>query len=747
MPVVPRIEPSTERAAGAVGAFINPAGNISRAFGEGVGEAQSRVGEAQQQAGRGMQAMGAGMGREGEGLIAKGAGEGKIGAALESVGDTLAKQANLLQDRHNQALATDLFIQWDKEVSMESVKFRSLQGMQAVDALPKYMAKVEEIRNKYGRTAPNIEVARLFDLDSKRRAGYMITDGAYYAGNQNKQYNIAASQARQVTAIANAGNARDDEEFKNEVVSAIRGVNAEAVELGWSPEVTSVKRMQAVSKAWSQRLDTIAMTDPFRAQDLYEKNKGQIADPQVRMHIEKNLIQQYNSVGTRFDADSIANGTPFKGFPRVGGGTYREAIASIEEGKAGYQSIGPVIPSGRYAGDQALGRYQVMGKNLPEWSKEVFGREVSKEEFLASEEIQDKLFDAKFGQLVEKYGNPIDAASAWFTGRPLKQAIAEGAKDVNIGVQEYARRFSNALGPDAAGPLTTESGPDWLKKAIDRAKAIAQVRAPDNPAYEDMLVARVKNEYNNVKTVKNSVDTANYFTMVGALMKVDDTGKPAINNMSQIMDDPTLNAAFNALPPPRQKAVMAQVERNAKADVPLNDQRLQRFNEVMGLKVTAPEQFRELDVMSEDLPRSMKNQLFAAQRAQQKNEITDPGFQRAIHSVQGLLNDADVGQSASDKTRNARYNQFIGAFQVKREEWFKEKGKYPEIEDNRKIAAQLLTDTERPGRFFGTNTMPQFEVPEFEVAKIREAFKAKGRPNPTDREIYEIYQKAQSRGK
>jgi len=89
---------------------------------------------------------------------------------------------------------------------------------------------------------------------------------------------------------------------------------------------------------------------------------------------------------------------------------YGKAISSIESG-GNYKAIGPATRTG----DRALGKYQVMSANVGPWSEEVLGRRVTPQEFISSPEIQDKIFQGKFGQYTEKYG-PEGAAKAWFAG-------------------------------------------------------------------------------------------------------------------------------------------------------------------------------------------------------------------------------------------------------------------------------------------------------------------------------------------
>lgn len=119
----------------------------------------------------------------------------------------------------------------------------------------------------------------------------------------------------------------------------------------------------------------------------------------------------------------------------------REAIASIESaGSGGYAAIGPKTKSG----DRAYGRYQVMGANIPSWTKQALGREMTPQEFLASPEAQDAVFNKIFGGNIEKYGAD-DAASIWFTGKPLAQGA--GRRDIlGTSGEQYVNKFNAAMG-------------------------------------------------------------------------------------------------------------------------------------------------------------------------------------------------------------------------------------------------------------------------------------------------------------
>jgi hypothetical protein len=179
------------------------------------------------------------------------------------------------------------------------------------------------------------------------------------------------------------------------------------------------------------------------------------------------------------DGGSGYSTAAFGGDPYTGGSDdaslYRQAIKDIESSGGNYGIVGPTHP--KYG--RALGAYQVMEANLPTWSKEVLGREVSPDEFLKDPGIQDRIFDAKFAQSVQQYGSPEDAASVWFTGRP-RGGSADTAKD-SLGTtgSGYVSKFAANLSRYRGQP----SAP------MDDAALVASVNQPTAPQGGPVQVA------------------------------------------------------------------------------------------------------------------------------------------------------------------------------------------------------------------------------------------------------------------
>lgn len=159
----------------------------------------------------------------------------------------------------------------------------------------------------------------------------------------------------------------------------------------------------------------------------------------------KDHSSYVNPNGDTSSGDELDQALSGVGFSKVGGDTKKiaTAIGQFESG-GNYKAIGPKTSSG----DKAYGKYQVMGNNIPSWTKEATGKSYTIAEFYNSPEIQDKVAYYKMGKLYKQYGNIGDVASVWFSGRPIKKA--GNAKDViGTSVPQYVRNVQsiyNSLG-------------------------------------------------------------------------------------------------------------------------------------------------------------------------------------------------------------------------------------------------------------------------------------------------------------
>jgi hypothetical protein len=148
--------------------------------------------------------------------------------------------------------------------------------------------------------------------------------------------------------------------------------------------------------------------------------------------------------------------------------TLKQGISSVETpgSKEPYKALGPVTSSG----DRAYGKYQVMGANIPAWSKEALGYSISPQEFLERPDLQEKIVDNKLGQYVDQYHNVDDVLSTWHSGRPLAQASAAGANDGNMYTTQYvqqAKNYINTLPNEQERHETADTGNTLAPRGLD----------------------------------------------------------------------------------------------------------------------------------------------------------------------------------------------------------------------------------------------------------------------------------------
>jgi len=153
---------------------------------------------------------------------------------------------------------------------------------------------------------------------------------------------------------------------------------------------------------------------------------------------------------------------------------YLNALGKIESG-GNYGALGPTTKRG----DRAYGKYQVMGSNVGPWTQEALGKAMTPDDFLADKNAQEAVAKHYFGQALSKYGSPQDAASVWFTGRPLAKTTQQTADITGTTVPKYLQRFNKAAGLGQVAGLDQIGGgddtqqPSWFHPEVaDSYKAL-----------------------------------------------------------------------------------------------------------------------------------------------------------------------------------------------------------------------------------------------------------------------------------
>ncbi|MEK7625578.1 MAG: hypothetical protein AAB467_04515 [Patescibacteria group bacterium] len=93
-----------------------------------------------------------------------------------------------------------------------------------------------------------------------------------------------------------------------------------------------------------------------------------------------------------------------------------------------------------YAAQNAIGASgftQIMPDNIPEWSRQCLGREISVAEFRASSTWQKLITSCKEGRYWDQYHNACAVLACWHSGKP--NYLSKGG-DGSITTEEYVRK-------------------------------------------------------------------------------------------------------------------------------------------------------------------------------------------------------------------------------------------------------------------------------------------------------------------
>jgi hypothetical protein len=144
---------------------------------------------------------------------------------------------------------------------------------------------------------------------------------------------------------------------------------------------------------------------------------------------------------TGMEAIPVARATDIA-TPTAGYADNMDRIAAAHrqiESHGDYGAVGPANPKN---GDRAYGAYQVMGANVPVWTKEYLGRSMTPQEFLHDKNAQDAVYKARMGKYIGQYG--LNGA--------LDHWLGMGKSDFTGTTHpQYQQKFMTALNGSAEG--------------------------------------------------------------------------------------------------------------------------------------------------------------------------------------------------------------------------------------------------------------------------------------------------------
>ena len=440
-------------------------------------------------------------------------------------------------------------------------------------------------------------------------------------------------------------------------------------------------------------------TQPLQAGDAFNAavKSGDIRGEDIAKM--QNMVNQARwTTGSRVISNQVSGGANGRwGAGPVDIKQAGEAIGQIESG-GNYDTVGVATKHG-----QALGKYQVMEEFLPEFLQKAGLPSMTRDEFLKNHSAQDQVFAANFGAYMKQTGNANDAASMWLTGKPLAQA--GGVKDANgTDAQAYVSRFNKALAQSSG-----------MSDRVAMGEKIAAEHAPDDPLFPDYVRQRIEGDYRQDIAMKRDDTWQAQQPIENALTGGMEGGKiPA--TIEELKSDPKAAAAWDKLGelnPAKQRYYMEVLARNAKGDHALTSANMPTYLKFTGMANDPDRAADFVDdsttkaILDSDIPISKKSELLQQQQKMRgKNESQNPQIVSALRILGPDM--IAAGIDGKDKDQKA---QFVGALADQLRQFSKDNDRPPKFEEVRTMGARLLQNQEVPGRFFGTNTTPTYQVP------------------------------------
>src|SRR5271166_3550688 len=227
-----------------------------------------------------------------------------LGKTLEHSGDELFQRATALQQLQNETDARNADAQYTLQSADLHAKFSSLEGNNAVAALPKYKADLEDLRQQIRGSLPTDMSRKMYDSSSLGMMNRTIFNGAGHAAQQMKIANdqsIDSSINAKMTEIYNNGYYPGWENEIKDLMDAKAGIK------GWDKETADKNFQIMTSTAKAHFLTGEAQRQPLKAMEDYEKEKGTL-QPKDDEQVQHSLTAAgRTSISRNIAMEELAN--------------------------------------------------------------------------------------------------------------------------------------------------------------------------------------------------------------------------------------------------------------------------------------------------------------------------------------------------------------------------------------------------------------------------------------------------------
>jgi hypothetical protein len=734
------------------------------------------------------------------------------GRDLQQAADTVA-QTNERQDTivaqsaANSLRQSSIGLQYDTNGGFANVKEGGTVGQQFVDTYADRFAKAQQdIRANL--TTPNQQ--RMFDQHAEVVGMQFKQQLLEHQARQTDLFNDTTANDTVTLALRSmASRPTDEVNFQTQMLAIGSTIDSIGARKGMPPQAVTAMKLQYFDAAYGTRIQSIAngipgvvQADPYKAEAMFKQVQDQLG-PNAQIGLARDVQNAIRPVQQRDLATKIVNGqmpTSPDMLWHVAAGTSPMAaiVERMESGgdtsavsTKGAKGAMQVMPA--TSTDPGFGvrpaQVGVDGKPLPgeleRVGRDYLGAMTARYDNPA---LTLAAYNAGPGQVdkwIQKFGDPrigqISTAD-WAAKIPFDETnkyVANGLKQLGdahaaVAAQDAGKtnpaQFAGTTGADGALPPVAAQAQPQVPTANDLKTRLPSMMAaardswlqmyPNDIVGADGAATRVASYGQLTIAAQQAQQESARDTLTRGLVGAAPDGSQRATTMDSLLADPSMKAAWNSATPEVQMAIQDRMK--AGGDPPRTAATQGLVYQLMGQFANDRQGFANLDLtpLISKLPFADFDKLTGLQvAARNKADLDADRSTNMLHALSLATDYAlrPAGIKVPDKNTSAssdiakNFNQYTGALGQELDTFHAKNGRRPNDQEIIAMAKGLTTNVQTPGRFWGSNDTPAYQItpetagsvkvavpPDFR-AGIAPAIKAKSGKDATEAQIQTAY--------
>lgn len=665
------------------------------------------------------------------------------GGELQTAGDII-NRTNL----HYDTLGAEDAINQLHEKSIDLERnpqsgFRNVQGSGAIGQqfFDDYTGRLKDAAKSIAENLPNDQQRQLFIQRTPVLANQFRAQLLSHQAQETEKFAANTESNTVKLELGSIAANPDNDILMQTSLARINGVlDQRAARTNQPPAEIAEARQQILAAAWGSRIHAMMDRNPYTAEKMLEDHRedlGMSGVPLARdvhkmvQQVQARDVAQQLIFGREqpYAPDQIAPGTQ-------GARPLESIVKGMESGGQRYDKDGNLLTS--KAG--AKGEFQVMGYTARDPG---FGVKPAQDD---SPEELARVGRDYLGAMTARYNNPALVLAAYNAGPgKVDEWLAKygDPRSGQVSTREWTDRIPFAetkdyvqrglqkvnaeqpQGPIYSGPTAKELKTQ-LPGIVDRARAVASQMYPNDPIFADAVASRVATYGQTVISGWTAQQDAARDMLTRGLTGTQPDGSDKPKSMDELIADPRMAEAWRNATPEVQLAMQNHFKNGG--DQQRTPESMATMYQLLGEAQNNRQGFadRDLSDLIGKMPNSDVMHIWELQaRARNRTDLDAEKQANMIHAM-SVANDYALRQiklapptKDTPKDQREQYDQFTGAYTQAIEQFTTVNKRPPKDDELIQMARNLTTTVTQPGKWFGTNDLRAFQITPENVGQVR----------------------------